>query len=157
MRVSAYDPLGNLRELIVCLRALVDETRLRVFRLLAEFPEGLCVCEIVDALGVPQYQASRALACLRETGLAAAHREGIWVRYTLGAGPARVGALVQLVRDYGMGPVGEADLDRARRRLAFRRDGLCVIGYDDPVVRASLLRMEAGDAARRHEREVQDG
>lgn len=137
-------------ELIVWLRALADETRLRVFRLLAEFPEGLCVCEIVDALGVPQYQASRALACLRETGLVQAHREGTWVRYTLGAGPARARPLLQLVRDCGMGPAGEADVARARRRLAFRRDGLCVIGYDDSVVRARLLQVETGDAAVSH-------
>ncbi len=135
-----------MAELIVWLRALADETRLRVFRLLAEFPEGLCVCEIVDALGVPQYQASRALACLRGTGLARAYREGTWVRYTLATGPPGIGTLAQVVRDSGAGASGQADVARARRRLAFRREGLCVIGYDDPVVRATLLRVEGGGA-----------
>jgi ArsR family transcriptional regulator len=130
-------------ELIVWLRALADETRLRVFRLLVEFPEGLCVCEIVDALGVPQYHASRGLACLRETGLAQAHREGTWVRYTLGSGSPGIGKLAQVVRDSGA--AGQADVARARRRLAFRRDGMCVIGYDDSVVRATLLRVERND------------
>lgn len=129
-------------QLIVWFRALADETRLRVFRLLAEFPEGLCVCEIVDALGVPQYQASRALACLRETGLAQAHREGTWVRYTLATGSPSIGTVSQVVRDSGTGASGRGDVARARRRLAFRRDGLCVIGNDDPVVRTTLLRVE---------------
>jgi ArsR family transcriptional regulator, arsenate/arsenite/antimonite-responsive transcriptional repressor len=133
-----------MAELIVWLRALADGTRLRVFRLLAKFPDGLCVCEIVDALGVPQYQASRALACLRETGLARAHREGTWVRYTLGSGSPGIGKLAKVVRDSGAS--GQADIARARRRLAFRRDGLCVIGYDDPIVRATLLRGEGGGA-----------
>ncbi len=132
-----------MAELVVWLRALADETRLRVFRLLTEFPEGLCVCEIVDALGVPQYQASRALACLRETGLVQAHREGTWVRYTLGSGSPGIGKLAQVVRDSGAS--GQADVARARRRLAFRRDGMCVIGYDDSVVRATLLRVERDD------------
>ncbi len=136
-----------MAELIVWLRALADDTRLRVFRLLTEFPEGLCVCEIVDALGVPQYQASRALAYLRETGLAHAYREGTWVRYTLTSGSPGVGRLAQVVRESGVGASEKADLARARRRLAFRRDGLCVIGYDDSVVRATLLKVEAGDAA----------
>lgn len=144
-----------MAELIVWLRALADETRLRVFRLLAEFPEGLCVCEIVDALGVPQYQASRALACLRETGLAQAHREGTWVRYTLGSGFPGIRKLAQVVRDSGAS--GEADVARARRRLAFRRDGLCVIGYDDPVVRATLLQVERGDTGSQQEGGVRHG
>ncbi len=133
-----------MAELIVSLRTLAHETRLRIFRLLAEFPEGLCVCEIVDALGVHQYQASRALACLRETGLAQAHREGTWVRYTLGSGSLGIAKLAQVVRDSGT--TGQADVARARRRLAFRREGLCVIGYDDPLVRATLLRVEGGGA-----------
>jgi ArsR family transcriptional regulator, arsenate/arsenite/antimonite-responsive transcriptional repressor len=134
-------------QLIVWLRAIADETRLRVFRLLAEFPEGLCVCEIADALGVPQYQASRALACLRETGLAHAHREGTWVRYTLAPGPSGAGRLAQVVTGAGMGSPEKADIARARQRLAFRRDGVCVIGYDDPVVRATLLQVEGVDQA----------
>lgn len=134
-----------MAELVVWLRALADETRLRVFRLLTEFPEGLCVCEIVDALGVPQYQASRALAYLRETGLAHAYREGTWVRYTLTSGSPGVERLAQVVRESGVGASEKADLARARRRLAFRRDGMCVIGYDDSVVRATLLRVERDD------------
>ena len=145
-----------MAELIVWLRALADGTRLRVFRLLAKFPDGLCVCEIVDALGVPQYQASRALACLRETGLAQAHREGTWVRYTLGSDAPRIGELArQVVRDSGAS--GRADIARARRRLAFRRDGLCVIGYDDPAVRATLLRVEGGGAGVHKEGGVRNG
>ncbi len=141
--------------LSVWFRALADDTRLRVFRLLAEFPEGLCVCEIVDALGVPQYPASRALACLRETGLAQAHREGTWVRYTLGSGSPGIGKLAQVVRDCGA--AGQADVARTRRRLAFRRDGLCVIGYDDPVVRATLLQVEKDDAGVHQEGGVRNG
>lgn len=144
-------------QLIVWFRALADETRLRVFRLLAEFPEGLCVCEIVDALGVPQYHASRALACLRETGLAQAHREGTWVRYTLASGFPGIRTLSQVVRDSGTGASGRGDVARARRRLAFRRDGLCVIGYDDPVVRATLLQVERGDAGSHQEGGVRNG
>ncbi len=145
-----------MAELIVWLPALADGTRLRVFRLLANFPEGLCVCEIVDALGGPQYQASRALACLRDTGLAQAHREGTWVRYTLASGSPRIGTLAQqVVRDSGA--VGRADITRARRRLAFRREGVCVIGYDDPVVRATLLRVERGGAGVHHEGGVRHG
>ncbi|MBL7650397.1 MAG: helix-turn-helix transcriptional regulator, partial [Candidatus Hydrogenedentes bacterium] len=47
----------------------------------------LCVCHIVDVLGVPQPKASRHLAYLRRAGLVLARKEGQWSYYRLA--PAR--------------------------------------------------------------------
>ena len=62
-------------------RALSDRTRLRILHMLRG--GELCVCHIVDVLGVPQPKASRHLAYLRKAGLVKARREGHWSYYRL--------------------------------------------------------------------------
>ncbi|MBI3560174.1 MAG: metalloregulator ArsR/SmtB family transcription factor [Gammaproteobacteria bacterium] len=63
-------------------RALSDSTRLRCLALLAA-KEQLCVCELTYALGISQPKISRHLAYLREAGLVADRRAGIWIYYRL--------------------------------------------------------------------------
>src|SRR5476649_536318 len=62
-------------------RAVSDPTRLRILNLL----QGgeLCVCHLVDVLGVPQPTASRHLAYLRRAGLVLARKAGLWSYYRL--------------------------------------------------------------------------
>ncbi len=64
------------------LRALADETRLRIFALLTK--DELCVCEIEDVLGLPQSLVSNHLAVLRRAGLVKARRDAEdarWIFY----------------------------------------------------------------------------
>ena len=60
--------------------ALANDTRLRCLVLLIEHDE-LCVCELTHATGAAQPHVSRHLAQLRELGLVADRREGLWVYY----------------------------------------------------------------------------
>jgi ArsR family transcriptional regulator len=46
----------------------------------------LCVCEIVDALGLPQPLVSHHLAALRGAGLVQDRRDAHWVYYSLAPG-----------------------------------------------------------------------
>jgi len=62
-------------------RALADETRLRV--LLALTGREVCVCELVDELGVPQPLLSFHLRTLLGAGLVRAERRGRWNFYAL--------------------------------------------------------------------------
>jgi len=66
-------------------RAFSDRTRLRILHLLRG--GELCVCDLVDVLGVPQPKTSRHLAYLRRAGLVVARKEGLWCHYRLA--PAR--------------------------------------------------------------------
>jgi ArsR family transcriptional regulator len=66
-------------------RAFSDRTRLRILHLLRG--GELCVCKLVEILGVPQPTASRHLAYLRKAGLVLARKEGLWMHYSLA--PAR--------------------------------------------------------------------
>lgn len=45
--------------------------------------EELCVCELTYAIGAAQPHISRHLAQLRELGLVADRREGLWIHYRL--------------------------------------------------------------------------
>jgi ArsR family transcriptional regulator len=62
-------------------KALADETRLRILRLL-EVRE-MCVCEIMVALDLTQPTASHHLGLLENAGLVKARKEGKWVFYSI--------------------------------------------------------------------------
>lgn len=59
------------------LRALADENRWQLVRLLLAGPRT--VSELVEAAGMSQYNVSKHLRVLRETGIVEAHREGKFV------------------------------------------------------------------------------
>jgi ArsR family transcriptional regulator len=63
------------------LKALGDETRLRVACLLAA--GELCVCDLEHCIGVSQSNLSRHLAKLRGAGLVASRKRAQWVYYRL--------------------------------------------------------------------------
>src|SRR5574341_1488671 len=64
-------------------KALSDETRLRIIRLLAKASSPLCVCEIVDSLDESQYNISRHLRVLKASGFVHEKKDGKWVFYSL--------------------------------------------------------------------------
>lgn len=64
------------------LRALSDETRLRILTLLYKQGE-LCVCELTFAMQLSQPKISRHLAILREQKILKDRREGQWIYYRI--------------------------------------------------------------------------
>ncbi len=70
-----------MQDLIVIFKALTDETRLRILKLL----EGgeLCVCEIVAAMNIIQPKISFHLRMLKKAGLVKDVRHGKWTHYSL--------------------------------------------------------------------------
>jgi DNA-binding transcriptional ArsR family regulator len=72
----------STEDLATLLKALADDTRLRIFALLTK--AELCVCEIEDILGLPQSLVSNHLAVLRRVGLVESRRDAEdarWVFY----------------------------------------------------------------------------
>lgn len=70
-----------MNELVTIFKALSDETRLRVVKLL-EHGE-LCVCDITAALDMVQPKVSFHLSALKEAGLIKDRKEGKWIHYSL--------------------------------------------------------------------------
>ena len=60
---------------------LADRTRLRLLNLIGN--DEVCVCFLVQILGVSQPTVSRHLAYLRRAGIVGARREGKWMHYRI--------------------------------------------------------------------------
>ncbi|HEX3032554.1 MAG TPA: metalloregulator ArsR/SmtB family transcription factor [Bacillota bacterium] len=67
-------------ELVKVLKALADETRLRILHLLRM--EELCVCELENILAITQSNASRHLSKLGSVGLITYTKRAQWVYYS---------------------------------------------------------------------------
>jgi ArsR family transcriptional regulator len=63
------------------LKALAEPARLRIVERLAK--EEVCVCHLVEDLGVPQPLVSHHLKALREAGLVESERFKQWTYYRL--------------------------------------------------------------------------
>ena len=71
-----------MNELIKALKAVSDETRIRIVKVLLE-RKSLCVCEIIQALKITQTRASKNLKILKEAGLVTSKKKGLWVHYSI--------------------------------------------------------------------------
>lgn len=66
-------------------KALSDQTRLRILKMLEHRP--LCVCEIQFVLKGSQPNVSHHLKTLAEAGLLESKKDGLWVAYRLSDNP----------------------------------------------------------------------
>lgn len=136
-----------MNDILRILAALADPVRLRLLRLLRG--QELCVCELVDALRMPQYAISRHLRSLRALGLVAARRDGRWMHYRLGSGANDGGPAAELLAVLCRHLERERELRRddvsLGRRLAMGRTGRCLIASRRTV------------AAKKREKAAEDG
>ncbi len=110
--------------------ALGSEDRLRIVNLLLAEKDGVCVCELVDALRIPQYEVSRQLGVLRECGVVSGVKRGTWVYYGVQDGlPSLEGAILEAIRDRLTDDTYRNDRERLAGRLLIRTSGVCTIGY----------------------------
>ena len=77
------EPVDNIKETARVFKALSDETRLRLLKLLADQgPEGaLCVGALARRLEITQSAVSQHLGVLRMAGLVIDERRGYFVHY----------------------------------------------------------------------------
>src|SRR4030065_714969 len=69
----------QVNELVTIFKALSDETRLRIIKLLEQ--GELCVCDITAALDMVQPKVSFHLNVLKEAGLIRDRKAGRWIHY----------------------------------------------------------------------------
>jgi len=70
-----------LKQAEMLFKAAGDRTRLRIMKILEEGP--LCVCQIVEILGLAQSAVSKHLSILSGVGLIDDERQGKWTFYRL--------------------------------------------------------------------------
>ncbi|VAW92997.1 hypothetical protein MNBD_GAMMA23-817 [hydrothermal vent metagenome] len=120
-------------------QALSDTTRLRIIRLLTTTEQEICLCELVDALLVPQYNLSRHLKVLRQTGFLISQKEGRWVYHRLTAKPDYLQQLYSMVRSLpDIEGVYHTDLENFNKRIALREEGRCRVGIVSSELKAGV-------------------
>ena len=68
-------------EILNITKALADENRIRALMLLTE--GELCVCQIIEMLGLAPSTVSKHMSILRQAGLVKAQKQGRWMHYSL--------------------------------------------------------------------------
>jgi len=114
-----------VRDVVQALKALSDETRLRIFNVLLE--RECCVCEVMQALDISQTRASRNLGILHDAGFLKMRRDGLWSLYSIDRDGMEeyYSSLVEAVRK-SLENDEVAALDRKRLKTAERVGPGCV-------------------------------
>ncbi|RJE48048.1 transcriptional regulator [Dehalobacter sp. MCB1] len=90
----------NYQAYALAMRALSDETRLKIFDMLGN--GELCACKILEAFNITQSTLSYHMKILCESGLVNGRRDGIWMRYSINESKLEViaGFLIRLQKSY---------------------------------------------------------
>ena len=83
-----------MRECLVIAKALGDKQRVRALMSLRN--GELCLCQLIELLGLSPSTVSKHMAILNQAGLVESRKKGRWVYYRLvgtGAHPCMVGAI----------------------------------------------------------------
>ncbi len=107
-----------MRETTSLFKALSDETRIRIVTLLTH--GELCVCDLMEILGLPQSTVSRHLATLRHAGLVADRRQGVWIYYRLIENPEPVYTDLLKIFSGGLGHLDQVQTDREKLKALMR-------------------------------------
>ena len=118
--------MSNSKRQINIIKALSDETRLRILKLLLGKKE-LCVCELEAVLDIPQSKASRHLSILKNVELVEDRRNGVWIFYSLPKPRNSFDrSVIKLVRDALNGsPVAKEDAKRLKKELSKKQVDKC--------------------------------
>ena len=105
-----------MREILSITRALSDETRVRA--LLSLTDGELCLCQIIEVLGLAPSTVSRHMNVLQQAGLVQRRKRGKWHFYRLARDqnlPAARRAIAWLVSGLRDNPTITGDAGRIRR------------------------------------------
>lgn len=127
-----------MKDLVTIFKALSDETRLRIIKLLAR--GELCVCDLVTALDMVQPKVSFHLGVLKKAGILKGRRAGKWMHYRLD--DADMFKRLLLLSVFERMPEGASSKDKKRleaalqNRCADRQSGtsVCCAPYNKQKV-----------------------
>jgi ArsR family transcriptional regulator len=121
-----------MRSAVALFKALSDETRLRILNLL--FEGELCVCELMDALQMPQPRISHQLSILKAAGLAVDRREGKWIIYALREEEEEdlASSVLRVLQEWKGGGAFERDRRQLRQTLSKGLRASCKVDSPAP-------------------------
>ena len=113
-------------ETIDIAKALSDANRVRALMLLTDGP--LCVCQIIEMLGLAASTTSKHMSILRQAGLVEAQKEGRWMHYRLAgrkASPQIRKAIRWAVSSLEDDPQIQTDKAKLKKLLKIDKEALC--------------------------------
>jgi DNA-binding transcriptional ArsR family regulator len=116
----------DMRDLMAVLKALADENRVRILGAVQQ--RELCVCQIVELLGLAQSTVSKHVAVLHQARLVESRNEGRWMYYRAADADSPVEArqMAAVVTNLlGGTPEAGEDMKRMKRILKIDREELC--------------------------------
>lgn len=128
----------EMKNAVEIFKSISDETRLRIVNLFIKSGRNLCVCELMDALQIPQYSISKALTILKNAGLFNTEKIGTWVYYELNRNIGQNKNLFAFLENYLSSEIFVEDEWRLNNRLLLRESDKCVVGI---ISESDLLKM----------------
>ena len=111
-------------------KALSDGNRLRILKLLGGCRTSLCVCEMVEALNLPQYLISKQLNILKKVDLVQCEKRGKWAYYSFSRQKHPIHTpLLKFIEKDLKDPKFIEDQENLKARLSLREWNCCVIGF----------------------------
>ena len=115
-----------MKDVLAVVKALADENRTRVLLFLGG--GELCVCQIMEMLGLAPSTVSKHLTVLHQAGLVESRKEGRWIYYRLAGrkAPACVRGAIRWLRDsLADDPQTARDARKTRAVRRMKLDQLC--------------------------------
>lgn len=116
----------TMRELLAITKALADENRLRIVAALKG--RELCLCQLVELLGLATSTVSRHASLLHQAQLIESRKEGRWAFFRLADGeapPAVQETLTAVLKALDRDSQGKADRQRLKEILKQDPEELC--------------------------------
>ena len=110
-----------MTKIVTFCRALSDETRWRIVRLVID--RAMCVCELADIMDMPQSTVSSHVQIIRKAGLLESETCGKWTYFRIVR--EQMPLLEELIRSFPDGAMHDRDGKRADARLARREKSCC--------------------------------
>lgn len=115
-----------MRELLKITKALADENRLRALGLLRG--KELCLCQIIEVLGLAPSTVSKHMSVLHQARLVESRKEGRWAYFRLAdddAPPEALQALEFILANLKQNKQAEADQQQLNAVLKLEPEELC--------------------------------
>lgn len=119
--------------LMAITKALADENRIR--SLLALDGQELCVCQIIELLGLAASTVSKHMSILTQAGLVESRKDGRWRYYRLAdddAPPEVRGAIAWICSSFSENSKIRQDSERLKKILRLDPEELCKLQIKHP-------------------------
>lgn len=110
-------------EILNITKALSDENRVRALMMLAG--GELCVCQIIEMLGLAPSTVSKHMSILRQANLVESRKQGRWMHYSISGKDAPAKAIDWLIAGLKKDPKIQQDKKKRLKLLKVDKEKLC--------------------------------